>query len=101
MIPQSDDYPTVIEGAIRALLENGQDAGRRRLIAIAYPIQELPKRPSLGRALMARVYLRDSFICRYCGGRTILTAVMELLATIYPDIFPFHPNWKGGSLTPR
>jgi len=25
---------------------------------------------------------------------------MELLSSVYPDAFPFHPNWKGGLTHP-
>jgi hypothetical protein len=49
---------------------------------------------------MCCIFHRDHFDCRYCGGRTILTPVMELLGELYADIFPFHPNttdqgWDG------
>jgi hypothetical protein len=47
------------------------------------------------------VFQRDHFICRYCGGKTILTPVMELLAVLYPDIFPFESDaWRGGVTHP-
>ena len=49
---------------------------------------------------MCSIFHRDHFCCRYCGGRTILTPVMELLGELYPDVFPFHPNWKGGMTHP-
>ena len=102
MIPQDDSYPETIEQAIRALLSDGVGAGRAVLAAIAYPRRELSRRPSVPRALAARIFLRDHFHCRYCGGATILTSVMELLASVdqYDEIFPFHSNWKGGRTHP-
>jgi len=34
------------------------------------------------------------FTCRYCLGRVIPTPVMRVVASLYPDIFPYHPNWR-------
>lgn len=102
MTPQDDAYPQVIEAALKALLDRGRDAGRDALEPIAYPKREIKRRPALPKAKTARIYRRDHFVCRYCGGRTMFTAVMELLAAVYvdDDIFPFHPNWKGGLTHP-
>jgi len=100
VIPQDDNYPETIDSAIRALLASGLEAGREALLEIAYPHRELPRRPGVPKALAARVYLRDHFTCRYCGGRVILTSVMEVLAGVYSDIFPFHRSWKGGLTHP-
>ena len=100
MVPQADDYPETIRAAIQALLERGVDAGRLALEPIQYPVRAIVSRPGISRALAARIYVRDHFLCRYCGGKTILTPVMELVAAIYPDIFPFHRNWKGGQTHP-
>jgi len=100
VVPQSDTYPETIEQTLRALVVYGRDAGRDVLAQIAYPKRELRRRPSVSKAVAAHVFKRDHFLCRYCGGKTILTAVMELLGGIYPEIFPFHRNWKGGSTHP-
>jgi HNH endonuclease len=86
--------------AIQALLQGGLDAGRVALSPIAYPPRVIAPRPTLKRTLMCGIFYRDHFCCRYCGGRTILTPVMEVLGELYPEIFPFHPNWKGGVTHP-
>ena len=46
------------------------------------------------------MFLRDRFVCRYCGGKTILTPVMHLVGFLYPDIFPEHSFFKGGVTHP-
>jgi hypothetical protein len=48
-------------------------------------------------SVIAGVYARDCYQCRYCGERVILTAVMRLLSRLYPGLFPYHPNWKADS----
>src|SRR5437899_12611226 len=98
--PQNDHYDSQIAKAVKAVLGHGLEAGRVALEPIAYPPRQIPRRPVLSRTQAGRIYVRDHFICRYCGQRTILTAIMELVGGLYPDIFPFHPNWKGGVAHP-
>lgn len=100
MLTQVDDYPAHISDAIEALLKYGKQAGREQLNPIAYSPRTVDKRPGLSRSMAGHIFQRDQFTCRYCGGLTILTSIMELVATVYPDIFPFHPNWKGGLTHP-
>jgi HNH endonuclease len=100
MRPETDSYPDQLELVVNALLDGGEEAGAAALMSIAYSKREMARRPSITRTRAASVFLRDGFACRYCGGRTILTAVMELIARLYPDSFPYHPNWKGGMTHP-
>lgn len=44
------------------------------------------------------VHRRDSWTCRYCRARTIAPPVLRFLSEIYPDEFPYHPNWKAGQV---
>lgn len=98
--PPGDAYPGVIEEGITALLERGFESGARALEPIAYTPRAVPKRPGLTRQVQGRVYRRDRFSCRYCGAELIPASIMELLGGLYPDLFPFHPNWKGGQTHP-
>lgn len=100
MHPAADDYPQVLKVAVDAVLREGVAAGEEVLSRIAYPPREIPRRPSLPRSVSARIYVRDRFHCRYCGRRVIPTVIMELLGSLYPDSFPFHPAWKGGLTHP-
>lgn len=101
MRPQTDEYPDHIEPAVAAAASGQVEDGARLLQPIAYPPRELPRRKPLSRELMVLVFQRDSYCCRYCGGRTILTPVMELLGVLYPDIFPFQSaGWKAGVTHP-
>lgn len=98
--PPDDDYPRVIGEAIRALVAEGHAAGAAVLERIAYPPRDVAKRPGLPRAVVAAVLRDDNFLCRYCGGELIPTSIMELLGSVYPGLFPYHPNWKGGQTHP-
>ena len=98
--PPEDDYPRTIERVIVAVLDQGVGAGAAELEPIAYTRREIAKRPGLSRTLQAEIYRRDRFCCRYCGGELIPAPIMELLGDLYPDSFPFHPNWKGGQTHP-
>jgi 5-methylcytosine-specific restriction endonuclease McrA len=94
VIPPTDEYPDRIEAAVKAILGSGISAGRAKLEPIAFQAQDLPRRKAPTPGVYAEVYRRDRFACRYCGGRVIPTPIMRVLATLYPDIFPYHPNWK-------
>jgi len=95
-----DNHPAVIEAAIRALLDSGVDAGRSRLSEITFTKVEIPKRVPLSPMQSARIFWSDRFGCRYCGERTIPTPIMQLVSLIWPDLFPYHPNWRGGVTHP-
>jgi hypothetical protein len=101
MRPQPDDYPEHIENAVRSLLRDGLDAGAAALQPIAYPPRDIRRERRVDRSMMVKIMKRDHFLCRYCGGKTILTPVMELLGGLYPEIFPFlSAGWKAGVTHP-
>lgn len=97
---QPDDYPEHVERAIGSFVEKGRDAGAAALEAIAFRPEEVARRKTPSRAVRAQVFLRDQFICRYCGGKTIFEPVMALVGYVYPELFPYHPNWRGGMTHP-
>jgi hypothetical protein len=58
------------------------------------------RRPAVPRRVRCAMWLRDHFHCRYCGGRVIPNSVLELVSEVYPEAFPYHPNWKAGQTHP-
>jgi hypothetical protein len=100
MIAPDDNYPVTIEAAVRAFVGSGVEAGRDALEPIAYPPRAILARPSLSRITAGRIFKRDAFRCRYCGCETIPTPILQIIAGVYPGVFPYHPNWKGGVTHP-
>jgi hypothetical protein len=98
--PQPDDYPEHLERAVRAFVDAGWNAGAMALEAIAFRAREVVQRKTPPRAVRAQVFTRDRFTCRYCGGKTIFEPVMALVGFVYPHLFPYHPNWRGGVTHP-
>lgn len=49
-------------------------------------------RPSSSRRLLARVYQRDGWRCRYCGRRVVVPGILEIMGTLFPSDFPFPPG---------
>ena len=43
------------------------------------------------------LFILDGFIDRYDGERLIFPGVLRLLSDIFPNEFPYHPNWKSGA----
>ena len=42
------------------------------------------------------LFLRDGFADRYSGDRLVFPGVLRLLSHLFPNEFPYHPNWKYG-----
>jgi hypothetical protein len=61
---------------------------------------DLERRRPVPIAAKLAVHRRDSWTCRYCRARTIAPPVLRFLSEIYPEEFPFHPNWKAGHVHP-
>ncbi|HET7590169.1 MAG TPA: HNH endonuclease [Solirubrobacterales bacterium] len=98
--PQTDNYAEELRDVIAALISNGRDAAAEKIAPIAYPRREVAVRSEPSEPLIAATYERDHFHCRYCGCRVIPTQVMRLLSEVFPEEFPYHPNWKGGQTHP-
>ena len=40
------------------------------------------------------VFRRDGFIDRYSGARLVFPGTLRLLSIYFPDLLPYHTNWK-------
>lgn len=96
----TDPYPNVLQRAIRHLAAGDLETARSALDEIRVEPTSRSTGPTPSLKLTAQVYERDRYQCRYCGAKTILTAVMRLLARLFPDEFPMHPNWKADQTHP-
>lgn len=70
------------------------------LAAVAHAATDVPRRVGVSLSVTAGVYARDSWTCRYCGVRTVAPPVLRVLSSLYPEQFPYHPNWKAGQVHP-
>jgi 5-methylcytosine-specific restriction endonuclease McrA len=52
------------------------------------------RRRGPSESMKLAVFRRDSFTCRYCGRRTIWLPVLRHLSTAFPEVMPYHPNWR-------
>lgn len=43
------------------------------------------------------LFVTDGFIDRYDGERMVFPGVLRILSDIFPNDFPYHPNWKSGA----
>lgn len=100
MIRPQDNYADDIAAIVAQLVSGDRAAAAVRIADISYAKQDVVKRPSIPLSIQVRVFRRDCWTCRYCGGRTIFMQVMKLLGAVFPDDFPYHPNWKAGLTHP-
>ncbi|MBV8734918.1 MAG: HNH endonuclease [Solirubrobacterales bacterium] len=54
----------------------------------------------MSRADRVAIHRRDYWTCRYCRAQTVAPPVLRFLSEIYPEEFPYHPNWKAGQVHP-
>ncbi|MEV8265741.1 HNH endonuclease signature motif containing protein [Microbacterium sp. NPDC077057] len=48
----------------------------------------------------AEVFLRDGFVCTYCGGRTIPRCILAAISDVFPDGFPYYAHYRRGTVHP-
>ncbi|HKS48955.1 MAG TPA: HNH endonuclease [Amycolatopsis sp.] len=100
MHPPDDPYPDALARIIQARIRGDEATALASVTQIRFIPQEKKKQRWPAISVIARVYARDHYQCRYCGERVILTAVMRLVSRLYPEQFPYHPNWKADSTHP-
>jgi len=93
-------HPDALRDVVGALIRRDRHAADESMSTIAYqPPPVIPRRtPSVRR--LAEIYDRDRYQCRYCGAKTVLIPVMRLIATAYPQEFPYHRHGKAGETHP-
>lgn len=42
----------------------------------------------------AQVFLRDRFLCTYCGGRTIPRCILVAISDVFPEVFPYCARYR-------
>ncbi|MDR2322148.1 MAG: HNH endonuclease [Microbacterium sp.] len=50
--------------------------------------------------LRAQVFLRDGFICSYCGGPTIPRCILVAISDVFPEAFPYYAHYRRGTVHP-
>ena len=95
-----DPYPESLARIIRARIQGDEEAALAAVGEISFvpPYRRKERWPAM--TVIAKIYARDHYQCRYCGERVVLIAVMRLVSRLYPRQFPYHPNWKADSTHP-
>lgn len=101
-LPQSDQ-PAHLDDlvALAAALVTGDDTQASDAVSRLRwtPTPVIPRlEPSI--RVIAQVYERDRYQCRYCGHRVVLTAVLRMLSRLYPDVINYTSNWTAGKTHP-
>src|SRR2546429_7278539 len=91
-------HPQQLEAVARALVAGDVTAARlgaNHLVAASVPTVD---RRRAGVRIRAEVFDRDRYQCRYCGRRTILPAVVRLLARYLQTELPHATDWRSWQL---
>ncbi|MCM3568683.1 HNH endonuclease [Neobacillus mesonae] len=77
------------------LIESGEKESGAELINLNYPFKKIDYvKRHYTKAYMLSIFVRDGFKDRYSGEKLLFPPVLRILSKIYPNEFPFHPNWK-------
>jgi hypothetical protein len=100
MLEPKDRFPEQLAIVVNELFTRGHEEARRALEPIGMEHVDVPRRTEIPKTTIAQVFVRDHFICRYCGGKTIPPPVLRVLSSAFPDLFPYHKNWRADSTHP-
>jgi len=106
-------YSGVLDAATEALPQSIEDA-RRLLAPIAGEVwmgrltlhgataagSETRTSRRVSDRTRAEVFLRDGFLCTYCGGRTIPRCILVAISDVFPDEFPYYAHYRRGTVHP-
>lgn len=98
--PHRDGLAEAVRSLAAASLTGPREAVEASLAAVEHGVTEIERRRGLPLVESVAVFQRDCWTCRYCGGQTIAPPVLRVLSSLYPDQFPYHPNWKAGRVHP-
>jgi len=100
MYPSPDAVPEALQAVVAALVNDDVSMARAHIDVIAFHRQDATLRRAPPPQVLAEIYDRDRYQCRYCGRKTVLIEVMRLLSGLFPEQFPYHPNWKASETHP-
>lgn len=98
--PSAERLATALGELVAATLADDRARAGEILAVIGQRRIEIERRRALPTAVKVAIHRRDSWTCRYCRARTTAPPVLRFLSEIYPDEFPYHPNWKAGQVHP-
>lgn len=98
--PSSQRFAGAIGELVAATLADDAALTGDILATIGQRRIEIERRRAVPTVVKVAIHRRDSWTCRYCGGRTVAPPVLRFLSELYPDDFPYHPNWRAGQVHP-
>jgi 5-methylcytosine-specific restriction endonuclease McrA len=98
--PHTARLADAVAELVVASLQGPPHAVEEALAGVEHRVTEIEPRRGVPLATVAAVFQRDCWTCRYCAGKTIAPPVLRVLSHLYPDRFPYHPNWKAGLVHP-
>lgn len=98
--PHTDRLTDAVAELVEASQRREPGDVEQALAEIEQRVADVEPRRGVPLRGAAAIFRRDCWTCRYCAGRTIAPPVLRVLSHLYPDRFPYHPNWKAGMVHP-
>ena len=75
-------------------VHRGSEEGKHTILR-GWPLSgKVPTSRSISDHQRLRVFRADGFRCRYTGDLLVLPAYLRALSARWPEVVPYHPNWK-------
>ncbi len=88
------DNSTIIEEVVIKINDKEHEKARD-LIVDKYPFKQIIKKEkSKSFKTIVKLFFNDGFIDRYTGKKLINPGMLRVLSIMYPNEFPYHPNYK-------
>lgn len=98
--PTAERVASALGELVAATLTNDTARAASVLAAVGQRRIDVERRRSVPTRMRVAIHRRDCWTCRYCGTRTVAPPVLRFLSELYPDEFPYHPNWRAGQVHP-
>jgi hypothetical protein len=98
--PHTAQLTAAVKALADASVSANPQAAEAALAAVEHRVSDIEPRRGVPLAATVAVFGRDCWTCRYCGGKTLAPPVLRALSGLYPERFPYHPNWKAGQVHP-
>lgn len=98
--PHATELAQAVAALVDASLASDASAVETALAGIEQRVVDIEPRRGVPLPTAVSAFERDCWTCRYCAGKTIAPPVLRVLSRLYPERFPYHPNWKAGQVHP-
>jgi len=99
-VASDDEMLDALARGLEALARGNPAEADAHVLELQLALPERVTRPPMSPVKQAMVFRRDFFRCLYCGSRVVPTIVLRAVSLRWPQLVPYHPNWRADATHP-